>query len=350
MIEQSDGNLLGADVEALVNTVNTVGIMGKGIALQFKRAFPAMFKDYAAACKRGEVQLGTMHVWPTQALDGPRLIINFPTKKHWKSGSKLDDVARGLDDLRRVIQREEISSIAVPPLGCGHGGLDWADVQPLIAEKLGMLADVDIQVFTPVATPAAADMTTAGPLPNMTSGRAALIELLARYLRFAVEGATQIEVQKLMYFLQVAGQPLRLRYVENFYGPYADNLRIVLRELEGHYLVGFGDGSAQVAESEPFRLLVDAAGAAHDALDDDAETLARIALVMDLVAGYESSYALELLATVHWVVSEQPSAGSDPDLVVKRVHQWSKRKERLFPSGHIEKALAHLAEQGWLPS
>src|SRR4051812_44598363 len=139
MIGVAYGNLLDADVEALVNTVNTVGVMGKGIALQFKRAYPAMFKDYARAAKTGQVALGQMHVWETGQLDGPRLIVNFPTKGHWKSGSKLADIERGLDALIEVITSHGIRSIAVPPLGCGNGGLRWADVEPLIHQKLGQL-------------------------------------------------------------------------------------------------------------------------------------------------------------------------------------------------------------------
>lgn len=350
MIRQADGNLLDADVDALVNTVNTVGIMGKGIALQFKRAFPAMFKEYAAAAKRGDLSLGKMHVWHTEALGGPRLVINFPTKGHWRSSSKLSDVEAGLDDLRRVIEREQIRSIAVPPLGCGHGGLDWAVVGPLITAKLGSLDGVDVLVYAPVATPAAADMRTAEATPKMTPGRAALIEILGRYLRYAVEGATQIEVQKLMYFLQVADQPLRLRYEKNLYGPYADNLRAVLREIEGHYLVGYGDGSLQVAQAEPFRLLPGAAESARRVIAGDQASLDRIDRVMDLVAGYESSYALELLATVHWVLAEEPALASDPSAVVARVHEWSARKEHLFPAEHIEKALGRLIERGWTPT
>lgn len=135
MITEAHGNLLEADVDALVNTVNTVGIMGKGIALQFRQAYPEMFKDYSRAAKRREVALGTMHVWPTGLMTGPRFIINFPTKGHWRSSSKFGDIDRGLDDLVRVVQEHGIRSIAIPPLGCGNGGLAWSDVEPLIRRK-----------------------------------------------------------------------------------------------------------------------------------------------------------------------------------------------------------------------
>jgi len=145
----------------LVNTVNTVGVMGKGIALQFKGAYPAMFKAYAAAAEHGELELGRMHVWHSDRLDGPRFIINFPTKGHWRSGSKLRDIEAGLDDLARVIEKYDIRSIAVPPLGCGHGGLDWADVEPMIRAKLD-LPNVDVRLYPPGGAPNAADMPVGG--------------------------------------------------------------------------------------------------------------------------------------------------------------------------------------------
>lgn len=124
MIQEAHGNLLDAEADALVNTVNTVGVMGKGIALQFKRAFPENYKAYKRACDQGAVELGQMFIWDAGALagDGPRYVINFPTKKHWRSKSKLSDIRAGLDDLVRQLKDLSINSVAVPPLGCGHGG------------------------------------------------------------------------------------------------------------------------------------------------------------------------------------------------------------------------------------
>ncbi|MGC4109816.1 MAG: macro domain-containing protein [Nocardioides sp.] len=350
MISVVDGNLLEAPVEALVNTVNTVGVMGKGIALQFKRAYPAMFKDYATAAKRGDLTIGQMHVWHTGQLDGPRVLINFPTKRHWRGGSKLKDIELGLDDLVTVIRREQIRSIAVPPLGCGHGGLEWRDVEPLIRSKLAQLEEVDVRIYPPAGTPAAADMRTAGPKPRMTQGRAALIEMIRRYSAVAVEGATPIAVQKLMYFLEVAGEPLGLRFERNFYGPYADNLRAALREVEGHYLEGFGDGSKAVEVSEPFRLLPGAQEEALRALSARRATLHRIERVMDLASGFESTNSLELLATVHWVALHPGAEGQPDEAIAAEVRRWSNRKARLFTSGQIHKALDVLRDQGWLDS
>jgi O-acetyl-ADP-ribose deacetylase (regulator of RNase III) len=149
VITEAEGNLLDADVDALVNTVNTVGVMGKGIALQFRRAYPAMFEDYSRAVKQGAVQTGRMHLWETGLLAGPRFIINFPTKRHWRAGSKIEWIDAGLRDLVRTIEEYKIRSIALPPLGCGNGGLAWSDVKPLIVDALGALNDVDVLLFPP---------------------------------------------------------------------------------------------------------------------------------------------------------------------------------------------------------
>lgn len=348
MIERAHGNLLQADVDALVNTVNTVGVMGKGIALQFKRAFPAMFKDYAKAAKRRELVLGTMHVWTTDSLTGPRFVINFPTKGHWKASSRLADIERGLDDLVRVIRREGIRSIAVPPLGCGNGGLDWAVVEPIIRAKLSTLEDVDVQLYPPEGAPAAADMPVAAEQPPMTPGRAALIQLLSQYSRHALDDASLVEAQKLAYFLQVAGEPLRLEFVGHHYGPYADALRHVLATIEGHYISGFGDGSAPVQQAELLRLLPGAEQAATGELVDRPETASHLARVQKLIEGFETPYGLELLATVHWVL--QHRTGATDDSVVEAIRSWSPRKGRMFTPEHIKTALTALRDRGWAPA
>lgn len=347
MIRQAQGNLLQADVDALVNTVNTVGVMGKGIALQFKRVFPAMFKDYAKAAKNGELRLGSMHVWPTGSMSGPRFVINFPTKGHWKASSRLADVERGLDDLVRVIRAEGIRSIAVPPLGCGNGGLDWSVVEPLIRRKMGPLEDVEVLLFAPAGAPAAAAMPTAAAAPRMSAGRAALIGLLASYSRHALAEPSLIEAQKLMYFLQVAGEPLRLEFQGHHYGPYADNLRHVLREVEGHYLSGFGDGATPVLHAEPLTLLPGAEDAARPLLEQHPETSQRIDRVLDLIEGFESAYSLELLATVHWLLHHERA--SDLEALIAGVQAWSPRKGRMFTADHIRIAVEALESRGWAP-
>jgi O-acetyl-ADP-ribose deacetylase (regulator of RNase III) len=153
-ITRATGNLLTADVDALVNPVNTVGVMGKGLALQFKKAFPECFAEYEAACERGEIAVGRMHV--VARLMAPRYIINFPTKQHWRQRSRLEYVRDGLRDLVVQLRALQIRSIAVPPLGCGNGGLAWGEVEPLIVEALSSLNDVQVLLFEPGGAPRAA--------------------------------------------------------------------------------------------------------------------------------------------------------------------------------------------------
>ncbi len=153
MIELAHGNLLEADVQALVNAVNTEGVMGKGIALQFKTKFPAMYMQYRAACEAGEVQPGRMHVFEREDILHPRFIINFPTKRHWRSLARLEDLESGLEALVTEVRARGIRSIAVPALGCGNGGLGWSEVRPRIERALGDLPEVRILLFPPVTAP-----------------------------------------------------------------------------------------------------------------------------------------------------------------------------------------------------
>jgi O-acetyl-ADP-ribose deacetylase (regulator of RNase III) len=348
MITEAAGNLLNADVDALVNTVNTVGVMGKGLALQFRRAYPAMFDAYRRAADAGQLQLGRMHVWPTDAATGPRYVVNFPTKGHWRSPSTIDDIDRGLADLARVVRELGIHSIAIPPLGCGNGGLDWRQVEPRIRAALGGLHDVRIVLYPPGRTPPAAEMTTRTPRPPMTPPRAALIRIIDRYCARALE-VSIIEVQKLLYFLQDAGEPLGLRYAKGYYGPYADNLRHALINLEGHYLIGFGDGSAKVVDAEPLSLLPGATDTADRTLADQPGTTGRIDRVLAVADGFETPYGMELLASVHWIATHEATRPTDPDQISRLVRAWTPRKGRMFTDEHIRLARHTLHERGWLP-
>lgn len=346
MIISAQGDLLRADAEALVNTVNTVGVMGKGIALQFKRAFPEMYTAYRAAAKRGSVRLGSMYVWETGLLANPRVIINFPTKGHWREKSRLADIEAGLEDLVRVVNALRIKSIAMPPLGCGNGGLEWSAVEPLIREVLAGLPDLRVDLYAPQPAPEAASLAVATARPAMTPGRAALVEVIRRYSALSFTAPGQVEIQKLMYFLQLAGEPLRLNYSPSHYGPYADNLRHVLSTVEGHFLVGYGDGSKPVHESETLRLMPGAAEEAEVALAVETETQERLGRVIRLTEGFESPYGLELLATVHWLADERDSI--DVETIARGMSSWSPRKERMFTKAQIRTALRALTERAWL--
>jgi O-acetyl-ADP-ribose deacetylase (regulator of RNase III) len=336
------GNLLEADVDAVVNTVNTKGVMGKGIALQFKRAFPANYRAYRAACAAGEVRLGQMFVTESDRLGKPRLLINFPTKGHWKAKSRIADIESGLRDLRRVLVERNVASVALPPLGCGLGGLNWSEVKPRIEAALGDLP-IDIEVFEPGGAPQPERMLDRRARPRMTAGRAAFIGLLARYL-MPGDSASPLEVQKLLYFLQEAGQPLKLTFTKQQYGPYADQVRHAVIAMEGHFVAGFGDGTG----SRDLRLLRDGVEEASRFLEDHPDTLARFDRVADLITGFETPYGLELLSTTHWVAKHE--GANTFERAVELVRAWSARKSDLFKPEHIEAAWEQLNVQGWLPT
>ena len=217
--------------------------MGAGIALQFKKAWPENFQAYAAACRNGEVQPGRMFVFETHQLAPPRYIINFPTKRHWRGRSQMEDIDTGLEALVAEIQRLELRSVALPPLGAGLGGLQWNEVRGRIERALGALPHLRVVVFEPNGTPEHARGRKVKRKPRMTPGRAALLALMDRYLAGMLDPfVSLLEVHKLMYFMQEAGEPLRLKMEKGPYGPYAENLRHVLNAVEGYYINGYGAG------------------------------------------------------------------------------------------------------------
>lgn len=343
MIERTTGNVLTADAEALVNTVNCVGIMGRGVALQFKNSFPANFKAYAEACSLERVQPGRMFVFETGYLSNPRYIINFPTKRHWKGKSRIEDIEAGLADLRAVIESLGIKSIAIPPLGSGLGGLDWRVVRPLIETALADMQDVRILIFEP-RTDVPAETVKSREIPAMTAGRAALVSLISRYLNgFLDPVITLLEVHKLMFFMQEAGQPLRLKYAKAPRGPYAENLRHVLRAVEGHLVSGYADGGDR--PDKPLALVPGAVPDAELLLSSDTETNKRLERVGELVAGFETPFGLELLSTVYWVSTRD--AASDLDRVIEKVRAWGPHKQ-MFADEQIAFAYEALRKRGWL--
>jgi len=304
MIRYTSGNLLDSPAEAIVNTVNTVGVMGKGIALMFKDAFPENYEAYVKACKRGEVEIGRMFVTQRNALHGPRWIINFPTKKHWRNPSQLAWIIAGLADLKDVILRNEIRSVALPPLGAGNGGLEWALVRPEIERVLGDITGVEVTVYEP--TPQYQNVAKPGGVQKLTPARALIAEIVRRYWILGIE-CTLLEVQKLAWFIERAAidlgldDPLQLHFKANRYGPYADELRHLLNALDGSYL----HSVKRISDAKPLdviwfdetrRSLVEAyltseAKAYQTAL----EMTARV------IDGFESPLGMELLATVDWL-------------------------------------------------
>ncbi len=344
MIKLTQGDILKADAEALVNTVNCVGIMGRGVALQFKKSFPTNFKAYEVACKLGQVQTGKMFVYDLNRLYSPRFIINFPTKRHWKNNSRIEDIQLGLIDLVNIVQQQQINSIAIPPLGCGLGGLNWEDVKPLIIKAFQTAPEVNVLLFEPVGAPQAVVMAKEQKVPNMTLGRAALLGLVRRYLSAVMDPTvTLLEVHKLMYFMQEAGEPLRLKYQKASYGPYAENLRHVLNHIDGHFITGYADAGDQ--PDKPLELSLHASEQAEKFLTEHHVTQQRFLQVADLIKGFETAFAMELLATVHWVATREQA--TTPEEAVIKVHDWNSRK-LMFADHHIHVAWGQLQQAGWI--
>ena len=343
MIIEGKGNLLTEDVEALVNTVNTVGVMGKGVALQFRQAFPPNFRAYQLACKQGEVMLGKMFVTRTGMLH-PALIINFPTKQHWRGQAHLEHIQSGLADLINVVRQENIKSLAMPPLGCGLGGLRWNEVRPLIEQAFAALPEVEVRLYAPEHA-ILTERVVRTECPPMNVWRAALISLVGVYSELAFE-ASHLEAQKMLYFLVEAGEPLeRVQFSKGPYGPYDEKMKFGLRDMEGHYIYGFGDGK----RLDPVSLASGALAAAQTFLREATDTQQRIERVADLIHGFETPYGLELLASIHWVATrEDEAARLSPERAVEQVHAWTERKRTALRARDLKIAWERLHEQGWL--
>jgi O-acetyl-ADP-ribose deacetylase (regulator of RNase III) len=358
MISYLQGNLLDAETDALINTVNTVGVMGKGIALQFKDAFPENYAEYAAACKGGGVRVGEMFVTETHLLHTPRFIINFPTKKDWKHPSKLDYVTRGLIDLVRVIRERGIRSVAVPPLGCGNGGLDWALVKPAIESALGELDGVDCLVFEPTAQYQNAPKRAG--VEELTPARAMLVEIVRSYSVLGFE-CTNLELQKLAYFLQRFVEafnlpnPLKLKFLPNKYGPYADNLRHALDALDGSYL----HCEKRLADAGPMEPITVDFGrvskvAAYLAAAEGAQFKHALRQTETLIDGFQSPYLMELLSTVDWIQAQHLDRKLTASEATVAIAAWpggngaGERKRKIFPEETVSLALERLHEHAEL--
>lgn len=344
MITLTSGDILVAEAEALVNTVNCVGVMGRGIALQFRKAFPENFTIYEAACERGEVKPGRMLVYETGFLTGPKFVINFPTKRHWKGKSRIEDIDAGLPALLEEVRSRNIASIAIPPLGCGLGGLRWEDVRPRIVKAFERLPEVRVMIFEPGGAPKAAEMVKSSKAPEMTPGRAVLVELMSQYLKAVMDPfITLLEIHKLMYFMQESGEKLRLEYEKAPYGPYARNLRHVLSVVEGHFISGYGD--AEDNPDTPIELIGGVREVAGALIGSHPETRARFERVARLIDGFETPFGMELLATVHWVCAREGAASSEE--AIRRTYEWNERK-RGFSGEQIILARDVLRSQAWL--
>ena len=354
MIEFTKGNLLEAEADALVNTVNTVGVMGKGIALMFKDRFDDNFKRYVAACKAKEVRVGHLFVTRPSELSGPKWIVNFPTKQHWKAPSQIEWVVDGLKELRKFIVDHEVRSIAIPPLGAGNGGLDWEEVRRQIVRELGDLDRVAITVFEP--TSKYQNVAKRKGVQKLTPARALIAELIRKYWVLGME-CSLLEIQKLAWFLERSIEdlsiknPLDLRFEANKYGPYANRLEHLLNNLDGSYL----HCDKRIGDADPLDVIWfdDAKTDFLNAyLKSDEIEPYRGALMRTekLVDGFESPFGLELLATVDWLITREKC---EPTVIGIRdgLGKWpagegaAKRKLQLFDERVIAVALDRIRDR-----
>lgn len=338
-IEFRKGDMFSEPFEAIVNTVNCVGVMGKGVALEFKRRWPENFEAYKKLCKSDRLRPGQMFVFDTATMfssEWPRFLINFPTKDHWRSKSKLRFVEDGLETLAVELKERGIRSVAIPPLGCGNGGLDWREVRPLIVEKLASLEDIQITVFSP--WDARDEPEHSGENFPLTFERAILLKALGEIEQHFDGSFDRISLQKITYFLQTLGVNFRLDFARNRHGPYAETLKRSFEALEEHGMIaGFRDRSAHVtnggyAQANEFLKTFDSlADSIVDRLDK-------------LVAGYESPYGLELLSSVHWLATHEHH--SSPEAIVSELQSWTEQKAVSYSEDTIRVALQRLAEDG----
>lgn len=347
-MQLTKGNILEANAEALVNTVNTKGIMGKGIALQFKKAFPDAFKAYKKACDTGELNIGKVHVFEC-VTSQPRYIINFPTKDDWKKPSRIEYIQKGLDSLIEAVQKYKIHSIAIPALGCGQGALKWKDVFPLIQSAFEKTPDVNVILYPPQEAPASTNMPNTTERPHMTIGRAMVLKLLKQYCVLGYE-LTFLEIQKLLYFLQEAGEPLKLRFEKYHYGPYADNVRHVLSRFEGHFTTGFGEGRSN--PRTPIRILPQALDEIENYLKEHHAQIneynARLDRVKKLIMGFESPLGMELLATIHWLVKHESVDANNQEEITHKIQSWNQHKKNAMKPAHIQIAMERLKQEHWI--
>jgi O-acetyl-ADP-ribose deacetylase (regulator of RNase III) len=350
MLRYAQGNLLDAPADALVNTVNEVGVMGKGIALMFKEGYPEASAEYEREAKAERVKVGSVLAVPNQRLMGPRWIIHFPTKKHWRNPSKLEWVRLGLRDLVRVVREKNIQSIALPPLGCGNGGLDWELVKREIEAAADEMPDVDIVVFAP--TSAYQNTAKREGVEELTPARALVAEMVRRYAVLGLE-CTNLEVQKLAWFLDRSikslgiADPLKLDFQPNRYGPYADRLRHLLNGLDGSYL----HCQKRLSDAGPLDLIwfEDAKRERLEAFlgsEEAAPFLPALERTSAVIDGFESPLGMELLATVDWLLlsGAEPTTSSVRESLVDWPggHAAGQRKRKLFDDRLVGLAIERL--------
>lgn len=338
------GNLLKSRQQALVNTVNTVGVMGKGIALAFKKRYPVMFEDYVRRCERGEVQLGRPYVFE----ESDHLVVNFPTKGHWRAVSRLDDIVRGLEHLEAHYKEWGITSLAVPPLGCGNGQLEWEVVGPTLVRHLARL-DIPVKLYAPAGESVdPAQLALVDPSETPTAKRVppewvAVVAVLDRLQRQQYHSPVgRIMFQKLAYFATEAGVDTGLAFARSSYGPFSSDLKRRIAQLQNNGLA-VETKRGQMFEVRVGPTYADAVGHVRDQMEPYRQAVER---TVDLMARMDTASA-EVAATVHFVAAEShKSTGSAPTLsnVLEQIEAW---KPGRFSAEDIVDAVALLCMRGW---
>lgn len=334
MLKYVKGNLLEADVEAYVNTVNTVGVMGKGIALQFKNKFAHNYQMYLEACKLGTIGIGKLLVVTENLIDGRKIIINFPTKKDWFRKSQYVYIEEGLKDLVRIIDQFGIKSIALPPLGCGNGGLTWSKVKTIIEKYLKDIPDTIIYIYEP-------SIETAIMSKELTPGRAMLLYALFEYEKMG-EDVSLFVANKLAYFLQRSGVNLNIQFAANTYGPHAKDIKRVIKKLNGTFLSLENDKNI-----EPFdaiHLNRDAKEAVDQYITESLTDGERKKLfnMLDVIKGFESAFAMEILSSVDFLRVQYSL--NTPEEVLIKMHDWNDRKKETIKDKHVVIAMKQLSQ------
>jgi O-acetyl-ADP-ribose deacetylase (regulator of RNase III) len=339
------GNLLDASTQALVNTVNTVGVMGKGIALQFKERFPLNFKLYLAACKNGSLVPGKLLIVNDATLEGERIIINFPTKTEWYKKSQYTYIEDGLKELAKIIVEYNIKSIAIPPLGCGNGGLKWEKVKPLIEQYLGGIQDVDITVYEPNnKVKEILKQQDVKKDVKLTPAKAILLYSMFYYDSLG-ENTSLFIANKLAYFLQRLGESnfKRLKFQPSHYGPYSVQVEHMVQSMNGKFIRGLEQN--QLKAFEPFELqyasLPEVSEFVRKKLNPEQQNI--IKQVVKLLDGFQSALSIEILASLDYVKKENPGISKEDAFVAVK---WSDRKKIMFKDKYINIAWDHLVSHG----
>jgi len=337
MINYIKGNLFESSAEAFVNTVNTDGIMGKGIALQFKKMFPTNFKLYKDECKNGKFGIGDLIVTRDQnILTGEKLIINFPTKTSWRAPSEYDYIEKGIQELIHVINKNKISSIAIPPLGSGNGGLQWHKVKSILESRLSDL-ECSITIYEP--NDQVREVLNKERV-KLTPARGMLLYMLFDLVRNG-EFVSEFSSEKVCYFLQRFGgeEYFKLKYTPNFYGPYSGKVKHVLNYLNGSYIMGYGG-----KDKKPFdelSLLTDSESQVYKYINENENLKEIVEKTSAFLKGFYSLFGLELLSTVDFIGNKNKT--SDEAIISTELANWSNRKKTLF-SNHkfLEISINHL--------